>query len=84
MTNPWLRIPPAAALAVAIILTAGGASAFHPGETHTGEVPQGPDQVACDNEGRQGIDQAISVGGQVHCDDCDDDDNGDDGDGDVG
>lgn len=60
--------------------TAGPALAFHPGETHSGAVPQGPDCVACNNQGRQGIDQAISVDGTVHCDPT----GGDDGGGDDG
>jgi len=41
--------------------------AFHPGQDKNGEVPQGPHQTACDNEGRQGVDVAIENDGLVHC-----------------
>ncbi|MBS3071290.1 hypothetical protein J4407_03250 [Candidatus Pacearchaeota archaeon] len=41
--------------------------AFHPGQNKNGEVPQGPHQTACDNQGRQGINIAIENGGMVHC-----------------
>ena len=41
--------------------------AFHPGQNKNGEVPQGPHQTACDNEGRQGVDVAIENDGLVHC-----------------
>jgi hypothetical protein len=54
----------AIALAAALATTATGASAFH---------PQGPDCIACNNQGRQGIDVAIAAGGMVHCDVVDDD-----------
>ena len=43
------------------------AFAFHPGQNRNGTVPQGPHQTACDNQGRQGIDRAITSGGMVHC-----------------
>lgn len=49
-------------------LTASFAFAAHPGEDRNGTVPQGPHQTACDNEGRQGIDEAIANDGAVHCD----------------
>lgn len=48
-------------------LTASVAFAFHPGEDRNGNVPQGPHQTACDNEGRQGVDVAVTNGGAVHC-----------------
>jgi len=55
-------------LGVMFAIAASFVFAFHPGETQTGVVPQGPDQIACGNEGRQGIDEAITSDGQVHCD----------------
>ena len=60
---------------------AGTASAFHPGETHSGDVPQGPEWIACENPGWTGIEIAIGVGGMVHCDDFVEveDDDGEDG-----
>ena len=73
----WNKMLLALAVAGGFSLAAGGAGAFHPGETHSGDVPQGPDSTACENQGRQGIDEAISDGGMVHCDEDDDDDNGD-------
>jgi len=61
-----------AALAGSIV---GGAAAFHPGNADGSppEVPQGPDQVACLNQGGfenpngMGVINAIERGGQVHC-----------------
>jgi hypothetical protein len=61
-----------AALAGSLV---GGAAAFHPGAADgtPPEVPQGPDQVACDNQGGfdnpsdMGVINAIEQGGQVHC-----------------
>ena len=54
-------------------LTASFAFALHPGQDRNGDVPQGPHQTACDNQGRdgngqgRGIDHAITSGGMVHC-----------------
>ena len=55
------------ALGGAIVLAASAASALHPGDTHSGDVPQGPEWFVCDNEGWNGIEVAISVDGMVHC-----------------
>ncbi|PIS17213.1 MAG: hypothetical protein COT59_01915 [Candidatus Nealsonbacteria bacterium CG09_land_8_20_14_0_10_42_14] len=55
---------------VVLALMAGFALAFHPGQNKNGDVPQGPHQTACDNQGRQGIDVAIANGGMVHCEEC--------------
>ena len=48
-------------------MNVGAALAFHPGQTRSGDVPQGPHQTACENQGRQGIDRAIARDGMVHC-----------------
>lgn len=69
----------ASVLLAVLTTTPSGAFAFHPGETHSGAVPQGPDCIACNNQGRQGIDIAITAGGTVHCEDVGDDDEGGDG-----
>jgi hypothetical protein len=61
-----------AALAVSMV---GGAAAFHPGNADGSppEVPQGPNLVACLNQGGaenpngMGVINAIERGGQVHC-----------------
>ena len=81
MTN-WfgMKFTLAATLGTALALLSSGASAFHPGETHSGDVPQGPEWIACGNQGWNGIEVAIASDGMVHCDDVDDgeDDGGDD------
>ena len=55
------------AVLVLVAFVSVTALAFHPGQNKNGEVPQGPHQTACDNEGRQGIDVAIANDGMVHC-----------------
>src|SRR3989338_11348112 len=63
----------ATVLGLTLMLTASVAFAFHPGQNRSGDVPQGPHQTACDNQGRdgngqgRGIDHAITSGGMVHC-----------------
>ena len=55
----------------------GGALAFHPGNADGSppEVPQGPNHIACENQGGElnpsdmGVFNAIERGGQVHCED---------------
>lgn len=60
-------------LQIIVTITLGTAPiiavAFDPGVGHGPEprVPQGPNIIACQNEGRQGIDRAIGHGGEVHC-----------------
>jgi len=49
------------------VFTTSSVFAFHPGQDRNGTVPQGPNKIACDNKGRQGIDKAIDNGGEVHC-----------------
>ena len=74
-------------LASAVALAVSGAYAFHPGETRSGDVPQGPEWIACENPGWTGIEIAISVDGMVHCEDLGggvDDGGGDDDGGDNG
>jgi len=63
-----------AALAVSMV---GGALAFHPGhnDNPTHEMPQGPNLIACENQGGDqnpndmGVFNAIDHGGEVHCQD---------------
>ena len=63
----------ATVLGLALALAASVAFAFHPGQNKSGDVPQGPHQTACGNQGRdgnaqgRGIDHAIASGGKVHC-----------------
>ena len=63
----------ATVLGLTLMLTASVAFAFHPGQNRSGDVPQGPHQTACGNQGRdgngqgRGIDHAIASGGMVHC-----------------
>lgn len=56
-------------IAIALGATPFLAAAFDPGIGHGPEprVPQGPDVIACQNQGRRGIDRAIAHGGEVHC-----------------
>ena len=54
-----------AMLAFAIMTTPAFAS--HPGEGRDGTVPQGPHKNACENQGEEGVDEAIERGGAVHC-----------------
>lgn len=61
-----------AALAGSVV---GSAAAFHPGNADGSppEVPQGPNHIACLNQGGaanpngMGVINAIARGGQVHC-----------------
>jgi hypothetical protein len=68
------------AVGLAMTVAVPSALAFHPG-AHSNPavppdpgagappdiVPQGPYHLACENQGRWGIDIAILSGGQVHC-----------------
>ena len=70
MTTARYRSPSLAiALAAGLATLSGAASALHPGETHSGDVPQGPESIACENQGWNGIEIAILMDGMVHCDD---------------
>jgi hypothetical protein len=65
MVRGWKLVAMAGGAALGLAID--GAQAFHPGETHSGDVPQGPEWIACENPGWNGIEIAIGVGGMVHC-----------------
>ena len=68
MTRYGKRVLNAVALGATMAFAASAASAYHPGDTHSGDVPQGPEWFVCDNQGWNGIEVAIAADGMVHCD----------------